>query len=309
MTAKALLFSGQGAQFVGMGKDLAEAYPEAKQIFDQANDVLGYDLAAVCFEGPEEKLTRSNYAQPAIFAASAACYAALKEEKADAQFVAAAGLSLGEWTALYATGVLTLEDTLKTLSARGTYMQEACEQNPGGMLSVIGLDVDKVKEIAEKAGLQVANLNSPAQIVLSGPKDAIPEGEKLAGEAGAKRAIPLKVAGAFHSKLMQPAAEKLAAFFENITFSEPELPVVSNVTAEPHGGADEIKRRMIDQVTSSVRWFESIKALQAQGAQAFVECGPGKVLTGLVKRIDKQAVVHNIQDRSTLEATLGAWDG
>lgn len=309
MTKTALLFAGQGAQAVGMGKDLAEAHDECRALFDSAGEVLSFDAAKLCFEGPEEELTRSDRAQPAIFVVSAACLAALKKQKPNLTYEALAGLSLGEWTALYAAEVLSFEDTVRLLEARGRFMQDACEKNPGGMLSVMGLDLAQLKDIAEQAGIEVANLNSPVQTVLSGTKEGIEKAVGLAEAAGAKRSIPLNVAGAYHSSLMKPAADQLAAFMEDIEFKAPKIPVISNVTAEAHGAPDEIKQRMIDQVTSSVRWVESVETMGKMGIQAYVECGPGKVLTGLVKRIDKEAVLHNIQDLPSLENTVSSLDG
>ncbi|MBN1269777.1 MAG: ACP S-malonyltransferase [Kiritimatiellae bacterium] len=306
MSARAILFPGQGAQCVGMGKDLAEAFPECRALFEQANDVLGFDLARLCFEGPEDVLTQSDNAQPAIFVTSMACYRAFRMQKPEEQFRAAAGLSSGEWTALHTAGVISYEDTLRVLQARGRAMQEACRQNPGTMLSVIGLDRQKLSEISAEAGVEIANLNSPEQTVLSGRVEGIARAEELAKQAGAKRAIRLNVAGAFHSALMQPAAMKLADFLSGVTLSAPSLPVVANVTALPHESPTAIRKRMIEQVTSSVRWVESIQWMGADGINAYLECGPGRVLSGLVKRIDKQAALHNIQDRSSLDLTVKA---
>ncbi len=304
---RALLFAGQGAQAVGMGKELAEAYPSCRALFDEASDVLGYDLATLCFEGPEDLLTRSDHAQPAIFVMSAASFLALEQKVANPVFSVSAGLSLGEWTALYAAGVLSFSDTVSLLQARGRFMQEACEEEPGGMLTLIGLDLPQVMTIAEASGLEVANLNSPVQTVLSGRKEYIPVAEQLAREAGAKRALPLNVAGAFHSSLMQSAADQLASFMEQIVFSAPTRPVISNVTAQPHTEPAEMKKQMIAQVTSSVRWVESVETMQQAGVTSYVECGPGKVLSGLVKRIDKQSSLHNIQDLSSLEKASASW--
>ncbi len=304
MSKIAILFPGQGAQSVGMGKELAEQVPECRALFDRAGEVLGFDLAHICFDGPVEELTKSNHAQPAIFVVSAAAYAALKRERPDLQPAAVAGLSSGEWAALYAAGVVSFEDTLRVLEARGRFMQKACEQEPGGMLSVIGLSVDQLESIATECSIQVANLNSPEQTVLSGRVQGIEQAEGMAKEAGAKRAIRLNVAGAFHSELMEPAARELAAFLEGITFSAPGVPVVSNVFGRPFASVDEIRAGMVRQVTESVRWVEDIQWMTAQGIATYMECGPGKVLSGLVKRIDKQASIHNIQDHASITAVL-----
>ena len=300
MTKNVILFSGQGAQAVGMGRDLVETLPRCRALADRANEVLGFNITKVCFNGPEEQLTRSDCAQPAIFLVSAMCYEALKSKGMQDPF-ALAGLSLGEWTALYAAGVLSFDDALRILQARGQFMQEACEQIRGGMLSLLGLTLEQAGAVAEKSGLEVANINSPGQIVLSGPLDRIAAAESVAKEAGAKRAIPLNVAGAFHSSLMQPAALRLEPFIAGISFQAPRFPVVSNVTAAPHADQpDEIRRVMVKQVTSSVRWVETIEYFQTQNVASYTECGPGKVLTGLVKRIDNKAALNNIQGVSDL---------
>jgi len=306
MAERALMFSGQGAQFVGMGKDLADAYPECRELYDRADEVLGFSLSAICFEGPQEELTKSNYCQPAIFVTSMACRAALASARADVTFLATGGLSLGEWTALHAAGALGYEDTLRVLEARGRFMQEACEATQGGMVSVMGLPLETLEEICAASGVHIANLNSKEQVVLSGERAAIENAEQRAKEAGARRTVVLKVAGAFHSPLMAPAAEKLAGVLADVNIAEPVMPVVANVTGEPHGTPDEIRRVMIAQVTSPVRWLSCVEWLGARGVSTYVECGPGKVLTGLVKRIDREASLHNIQDVSTLEASTQA---
>ena len=302
MGKTAILFPGQGAQQVGMGRDLAEAFPTCRALFDEANSVLGFDLAQICFEGPVEELTRSNYAQPAIFVVSAAAYAALQERAPPVQPALMAGLSSGEWAALYAAGAVSFADTLRVLEARGRFMQAACEQAAGGMLSVIGLTVEQLTPLAEACGVQLANLNSPEQTVLSGPVAGIERAAVAAKEAGAKRALPLNVAGAFHSRLMAPAARELAAFLEDIHIAAPRLPVVANVTGRPFDSVAEIRRLMVRQVTESVQWVEGVRWMSAAGVEQWIECGPGKVLSGLVKRIDKAAAIHNIQDRAGVEA-------
>ncbi|MDD2236666.1 MAG: ACP S-malonyltransferase [Kiritimatiellae bacterium] len=296
MTKSAMLFSGQGAQAVGMGRDLVETFPACRALAERADEVLGFRLTEVAFNGPEEQLTRSDVAQPAIFLVSAMCFEALKQQ-GEPKVYGLAGLSLGEWTALYAAGVLSFDDTLRILRARGQFMQTACEKTRGGMLSLLGLTLEQAQAVAEESGLEVANINSPGQIVLSGPVDRIADAEAVAKERGAKRAIPLNVAGAFHSSLMAPAAEQLGPFLAEISFAAPRVPVVSNVTARPHANnPDEIRRTMVRQVTGSVRWVETIDYFKAQGVVSYTECGPGKVLTGLVKRIDNTAALHNIQN-------------
>lgn len=307
MNRRAVLFAGQGAQTVGMGKDLAEAFPEVRDLFDRANQAMGVDLATICFEGPDAELTKSSNTQPAIFVVSLAAYTLLLKQCPALRFDYAAGLSSGEWTALHVAGVLTYEDTLQVLEARGRFMQEACEKAPGAMLSVIGLGEEALSAVCAGAGVAMANLNSRDQTVLSGAREAIAKAETLAKEAGAKRAIPLNVAGAFHSPLMQEAAERFREVLAGMPLHTPELPVLSNVTGQPHRGPDAIRAAMVDQITSSVRWVHGIEWLRDQGVGEYVECGPGKVLTGLVKRIDKEARLHTIHGLSSLEGVVAQW--
>ena len=304
----AIVFAGQGAQAVGMGKDLAEAHPVGRALFERASAVLGFDLARLCFEGPIEELTKSNRCQPAIFTVSAACYDLLKAECPNLSVGGLAGLSLGEWTALYAAGVLSFEDGVRILEARGRFMQAACEEQPGGMVSVMGLPLAELEKICATAGVEMANLNSPEQTVLSGAKDRIAEADRLAQAAGAKRTVVLNVAGAFHSQLMSSAARELEAFLGSISFQAPRVPVVANVTGLPHD-PEQIKRTMVRQVTSPVQWVRSIQWFQGAGMANYVECGPGKVLGGLIKRIDKSAVAYAIQDEASLKTTTGAVRG
>lgn len=298
---RAILFPGQGSQSVGMGRDFYDAIPECKALFDKANEVLGYDIAGICFNGPEEELKKSHNTQPAIFTVSAAAFEAMKLKK-PMQFDYAAGHSLGEWGALYAAGVVSFEDTLRVLKARGEFIQAACEANPGAMLAVINLDRAVLEKIAADTGVTMANINSPDQIVLSGTAEGIARAETLCKEAGAKRALPLPVAGAFHSPLMQPAAGRMAEFLKDIPLAAPKIPVLSNVTGQPHESVDAIRSNMIAQITGSVRWVESMQWLAAQGVAEVVECGPGKVLAGLIKRIDKTVAVSNIGTVSDLNA-------
>lgn len=297
---RAIIFPGQGSQAVGMGRDFAENIPECKALFDQASDLAGYDLTAICFDGPAEELNKSNNAQLGIFVASAACYTALKLKQPELKVDFLAGHSLGEWTALYAAGVVGFADTIKILKARGEFMQAACEENPGAMLAVMGLDGDVLVEIAAESGANVANFNSLAQTVLSGTAASIDAAEAKVTEAGAKRAVRLPVAGAFHSPLMAPAAEKMAEFLADIDFAEPRLPVVSNVTGQVHELAS-LRENMVKQITSSVQWVAGVQWLRGQGVEEIIECGPGRVLTGLIKRIDKGCGLLNINQLSQLE--------
>ncbi len=306
MKKRVVVFAGQGAQFVGMGKDLASAHPECAELFTRASGVLGYDLLQLCSEGPIEEITKSDKCHPAIFVTSAACYTALKKLYPELVVSGFAGLSLGEWTALWAAGVLSFEDTVKVLQARGKAMQEACNERPGGMVSVMGLALPALEKVCAEAGVQMANINSSEQIVLSGEKDKIAAAEKLAQAAGAKKTVVLPVAGAFHSPLMAPAAAKLDHILAGMTFQKPAVPVWANVTAKPHGEPVEIKAVMVRQVTSSVQWVATIEGFKQDGVTEYIECGPGKVLAGLIKRIDKDASSVSIQDVPTLDKAVAA---
>ena len=306
MNKTVLLFAGQGAQSVGMGKDLAEQFPVARQWFDRANAALGFDLANVCFAGPEAELTKTENAQPGIYLVGWIAFELLKERVPGLQFHAAAGLSLGEFTALAAAGVLTFEDGLKVVRQRGQFMQEACDTTKGGMAAVLGLDEAKTREVCSEAGVELANLNCPGQIVISGPSEKLDRACELAKTKGAKRAVLLPVAGAYHSTLMAGARARLDAVLKGVTLQAARVPVISNVTAQPHGAPAEIHQRMVEQVTSSVRWEDSMRYLLAQGFTRFIELGPGKALSGFMKRIDANAQVLTVADVPTLAATAQA---
>ena len=300
------IFAGQGAQVPGMGRDFAEADSEVMALFDKANAVLGFDLKKICFEGPAEELTKSNVCQPAIFVTSYAAYLMLQKRK-PTEFACAAGLSLGEWGALCAAGVLDFDATLKVLEARGRFMQEACAATPSGMIAIVGATPDQLQALCEATGCTVANVNSAAQQVLSGSKDAIAAAAVKAKELGIKRAIPLATAGAFHSPFMQSAREKLAAVLETVSFNPPKFPVLSNVTGEPHSDDPEvIKATMLEQVTGTTNWAKDVETAKSLGATTFVEFGPGKVLSGLVKKIDATLVTANVADMASLEAAVAA---
>ena len=306
MSKTALLFAGQGAQVVGMGKDLAEQFPSARAWFDRANGALGYDLAKVCFEGPEADLTKTENAQPGIFLVSWVAFQLLKEQVPNLQFEAAAGLSLGEFTALTAAGAMSFEDGLRVVRQRGRFMQEACDVTQGGMAAIIGLDETPTREVCVEAGVVLANLNCPGQLVISGAAEKIAKACELAKAKGAKRALPLPVAGAYHSPLMASAQPKLGAELAKVNLISPVVPVISNVTASAHGRAPEISARLVEQVCASVRWEESMRALLAQGFTRFIELGPGTALSGFMKRIDKTATMLNVADAASLEATVKA---
>jgi [acyl-carrier-protein] S-malonyltransferase len=306
MSKTALLFAGQGAQAVGMGKDLAAAFPSAKAWFDRANAALRYDLASICFNGPEAELTKTENAQPGIFLVSWVAFQLLKESAPSLKFDATAGLSLGEFTALTAAGAMSFEDGLRVVRQRGRFMHEACEATRGGMAAVIGLDEAPTREVCAEAGVVLANLNCPGQLVISGEADKIAKAVELAKAKGAKRAIALPVAGAYHSPLMLGAQPKLQAELAKVKLSPPVVPVISNVTGQPHGNAADISARLVEQVTSSVLWEKSMRHLLAQGFTRFIELGPGTALSGFMKRIDKSAQMLNVADVASLEATVKA---
>jgi [acyl-carrier-protein] S-malonyltransferase len=309
MSKTALLFAGQGAQVVGMGRDLAEAHPSARRWFDLANAAVGRDLSRICFSGPEAELTKTENAQPGIFLISWVALDLLKEQVPSLRFEATAGLSLGEFTALTAAGVLSFEDGIKVVGLRGRYMQEACEATQGGMAAVIGLDEAATRAVCAEAGVELANLNCPGQLVISGQADRLVAACDLAKAKGARRALPLPVAGAYHSALMASAQPKLDAALKTISLSPPSVPVISNVTAQPHTSPAEIHQRLVEQVTSPVRWEESVRYLIAQGFSRFIELGPGTALSGFLKRIDKNAQVLNVADAPSLEAAAKALAG
>lgn len=306
MSKTALLFAGQGAQAVGMGKELADQIPAAREWFDKANATLGYDLAAVCFNGPDSELTRTEHAQPGIYLVSWIAFQLLKERVPSLQFGATAGLSLGEFTALAAAGAIQFEDGLNVVRQRGRFMQEACNVTQGGMAAVIGLDEAPTREVCAEAGLVLANLNCPGQLVISGESENILKAVDLAKARGARRAIPLPVAGAYHSPLMASAQPKLKAALEAVEIKSSTVPVISNVTALPHDNPDSVKSRLVEQVTSSVLWEASVRHLLSQGFTRFIELGPGTALSGFMKRIDKSVEMFNVADLASLETTAKA---
>ncbi len=309
MSKTALLFAGQGAQAVGMGKDWAEQFPTAKALFHRADAALGYDLAHVCFHGPEADLTKTENAQPGIFLVSWVAFQLLKERVPSLKFDATAGLSLGEFTALTAADVMSFEDGLTVVRQRGRFMQEACEATQGGMAAIIGLDEALTREVCAEAGVELANLNCPGQLVISGATEKIARACELAKTKGAKRALTLTVAGAFHSRLMAGAQPKLQAALAAVALRAPAVPVIANVTAQPHGDVEDIRRRLVEQVTASVCWEASMRHLLAQGFTRFIELGPGTALSGFMKRIDKGAQMLNVADVVSLEATVNALAG
>jgi [acyl-carrier-protein] S-malonyltransferase len=306
MAKTALLFAGQGAQAVGMGKDLAEKYPSARALFDRANEVLGYDFAQVCFEGPEDALTQTENAQPGIFLVSWAAFKILNSQVSSLKSDAMAGLSLGEFTALTAAGVMSFEDGLRVVRQRGRFMQEACDATEGGMAAVIGLNEAATREVCAVAEVELANLNCPGQLVISGIAAGIEKACELAKERGAKRTLLLPVAGAYHSRLMESACPKLEAALREVDLNLPTVPVISNVTAQPHATAGEILNRLVEQVTSPVCWEASVRHLIGEGFTRFIELGPGTALTGFMRRIDRSLKVYNVADVPSLEKTVAA---
>jgi [acyl-carrier-protein] S-malonyltransferase len=304
MSKTALLFAGQGSQSVGMGKDLFESHATAREWFERANAALGYDLAAICFNGPEAELTKTEHAQPAIYLVSWIALELLRARVPGVAYHAAAGLSLGEFTALAGAGAMSFEEGLRVVRQRGRFMQEACEATRGGMAAVIGLDEGPTRDVCQKAGVVLANLNCPGQLVISGESDKIATACDLAKAAGARRALPLPVAGAYHSPLMASAQPKLEGELTSVNLKAPSVPVISNVTAQPHETPDTIRTRLVEQVTSSVLWESSMRYLLAQGFTRFIELGPGTALTGFMKRIEKTAETLNVADNASLENTV-----
>lgn len=295
---KAFVFPGQGAQFVGMGKDLYDNNPLAKQLFEKANEILGYRITDIMFEGTDEDLRQTKVTQPAVFLHSVISALCMGDNfKPDMT----AGHSLGEFSALVAAGALSFEDGLRLVYARAMAMQKACEAAPSTMAAIVGMDDEKIEEICaginkEEYVVVPANYNCPGQLVISGNVEAIEEACKVIKEAGAKRALPLKVGGAFHSPLMQPAKDELQAAIEKTEINTPKCPVYQNVDGKPHTDPAEIKANLIAQLTSSVRWTQCVQNMIADGADDFTECGPGKALQGMIGRIDRSVNAHSIEE-------------
>ena len=304
-----LLFAGQGSQTVGMGRDLYERHEVVRQLFDRANQILGRDIQRICFTGPEIDLTKTDNAQPGIFLTSLACLEALKSQIPNLPFDATAGLSLGEFTALAAADAMSFEDSLRMVQMRGRFMQEACDATSGGMASIINLDEAALAEVCREADVDIANINCPGQVVVSGDKEKITKAVELAKSRGARRAIPLVVAGAYHSRLMESAKTKVAGALASLPMREPRVTVVFNVSARPATSVAEIKDLLVRQVTSPVRWSESMQWLVAQGFTRFIELGPGNVLSGLMKRINKDVEMLSVSDCATLETTAAKLRG
>jgi len=298
----AYVFPGQGSQKVGMGLDLYVRYSSARDVFDEADKTLGFPLSRLCFEGPEEDLTQTVNVQPAVLTVSIACLRATQEVSGNRlpppAFVA--GHSLGEYTALVVAGVLSLSDAVRLVRERGRLMNEAGKRRPGGMLAIIGLDEGNTRDVCLSAGTEISNINSPGQIVISGAEEDLADARRLAETSGARRVIPLKVSGAFHSPLMEPALEGLRNAISGFTFQEPSVPIIANVSAQVLTDTEAIKKELVNQVCDCVQWQRSVENMIANGVTTFFEIGPGQVLTGLIKRISSGAQVFSIGDVDTV---------
>ena len=298
------MFSGQGSQYVGMGKEFYENYDAAKNVLDNADQIMDFDLKDMIFNGPEEELNNTKNTQPAIYTVSAMIKAVLAENGIAP--AAVAGHSLGEYSALYAAGVLNFEDGLKLVRRRGELMDQADPEGKGTMAAVIGLEDEAVESVLENIDgiVTIANYNSPGQVVISGEVEAVKEAEELLSDEGAKRVISLSVSGAFHSPLMEPAREELKNTIETVEFSDAQIPLIANVTADYVKESNEIKSALIKQLNNSVRWVETINLFKKDGYENYVEVGPGRVLKGLMRRIDRSLNAYNVEDEKSLNKTL-----
>jgi [acyl-carrier-protein] S-malonyltransferase len=303
LPAIAFLFPGQGSQAAGMGKELAALYPVARHTFEEADDALGFSLSQLCFEGPAEKLRMTEITQPAILTVSTAITRVLQEKGIVPQWVA--GHSLGEYSAHVAAGTLDFAEAVRTVRNRGKYMQEAVPAGEGAMAAVLGMPIGLLQQVCAEAAqgevVSPANINSPDQIVISGATKAVERAAEIAKERGAKRAIMLDVSAPFHCAMMQPAQDRLAADLKSLHFDDPEVPVVANIDAQPKNTADEARDALIRQVTGAVQWEGCIRKLIQLGANTFVEAGPGKVLTGLMRQIDRAPAAMNVEDEASLQ--------
>ena len=296
------VFPGQGSQRVGMGRDLYDAFSSTRKVFEEADEALGLHLSRLCFEGPEQELCQTVNAQPAILTMSIACLRAAAEiygELVRPSYMA--GHSLGEYTALVAAGVLDFADAVRLTRQRGMLMQQAGQIAPGGMVAIIGLDEVAVEAVCQETGARISNINSPGQIVISGSRESMVRSIDLSLSMGARYSKPLNVSGAFHSHLMEPAVEGMAKAITDVRFSDPIVPIVVNSTAKPAATAEEIKQELIDQISNCVQWQKSIEYMVKEGVDTFVEVGPGQVLTGLIKRISKDARTVNVGDVSSVK--------
>jgi [acyl-carrier-protein] S-malonyltransferase len=306
----AFIFPGQGAQFVGMQKDVYEKYAQAQEVFNVAEDVLGYNIRSLCFDGPVDKLSATQVSQPAILTASVAVLSALKQEGLSIRPSYVAGLSLGEYSALVAAGSLTFKQALKLVAKRGQFMHQASQKNPGRMASVIGLEDKQVKKIAEQSGTEAVNFNCPGQVVISGAPENIKKAEDIAKKENAKKFIVIKVSGAFHSEFMNEAADRLSKELERADFSPPKTKIVFNVTADEEDDLGKIKENLSNQVNHPTYWKDVVKYIKDKQVDTFVEIGPGKVLRGLLRRTDKDLNVYSagsIEDIVKLKEEKAQW--
>ena len=301
----AYVFPGQGSQWTGMGHDLYTNLPEARAVFEEADSVLGFPLSRLCFEGPEDVLRQTVNAQPAIMTVSIAYLRTSPQLKDRPRPSFVAGHSLGEYTALVAASTLSFADALRLARERGRLMQEAGNQTSGGMLAVIGLDEATVQSVCQATGMEIANINCPGQIAISGPSHVLEAATQLAKEKGAQRVVPLPVSGAFHSRLMKPAADGMAQAVSSLRFQDAVIPIVANTTAEPMTSGNSLKAELLNQLCHSVLWQKSVEYMIKEGTFEFVEVGPGQVLTGLIKRISKDARTTNIGDAQSISSITG----
>ncbi|MGZ8797081.1 MAG: ACP S-malonyltransferase [Thermoanaerobaculia bacterium] len=301
----AFVFPGQGSQFAGMGKDVAERYPTARRVFDQIDDALGYSISKLCFEGPDDQLKLTRNTQPAILTVSSAIHAVLEELGATRRDLVA-GHSLGEYSAIVSVGGLTAPEAAKIVHLRGTFMQEAVPAGTGAMAALIGPSVDDARAICEEAAqgevVSVANINAPGQIVISGTKAAVDRAIEVARKRGVRRAVPLPVSAPFHCALMKPAEERLKPVLDEAHLKDLWMSLISNVDASPIGTAHAVRNALVRQVASPVRWVESVEKMMAMGVRRFVEIGPGSVLTGLIRRIDSTVELINVSDVPSIES-------
>ncbi len=304
MVDTALIFPGQGAQYVGMGKDLYDSFPQAKEVFDKAGSILKFDIKKLCFEGPQDELSATNNSQPAILTASVAALRALEASALYGQYTPrfSLGLSLGEYTALVAAGSISFEDALVLVRKRGEYMEDASKKNPGKMACVIGMEIKAVEDLCKGFGCEIANLNCPGQVVVSGKTNNIELFASFAKEKGAKRVLMLDVSGPFHSSLMTAARDKLKDYIDKVRIAAPAIPFISNVDAKVQADPAKIKENLIMQVNSKTLWEESVKLAAASGVKTFLEIGPGQVLKGLLKKIDPKLEVKNVSACRDIQA-------